>query len=192
MKANVLSFRSNDQSQPIRTAAWIVIVTTASIALSLSFACATPLAAVATLAGVHMKRHEGAWLVLTAWLANQVVGYYVLHYPRTWDSFAWGAAIGIASLLAAFGARWAARTTRSPVLSSLTAFLVAFLFYEGALFAATAVLPSSAAAFSLPVIARIFGINACAATGLAAIHWLAVRIGLQPRRVAEHVALSHG
>jgi hypothetical protein len=86
----------------------------------------------------------------------------------------------------------AARTTRSPVLSSLTAFLVAFLIYEGALFAATAVLPSSAAAFSLPVIARILGINVCAVVGLAAIHWLAVRIGLQPRRFAEHVALSHG
>jgi len=183
MKADVLSFRSNDESQPIRTAAWIVIVTTATIALSVNFACATPLAAVAALAGSHMKRHEGAWLVLTAWLANQLVGYYLLNYPRTWDSFAWGAALG---------ARGAAQTTRSPVLPSLTAFLVAFLIYEGALFAATAVLPSTAAAFSLPVIARILGINACAAVGLAAIHWLAVRIGLQPRRFAEHVALSHG
>jgi len=192
MKADILSFRSNDESQPIRTAAWIVIVITATIALSLSYACATPLAAVAALAGVHMKRHEGTWLVLTAWLANQLVGYYVLHYPRTWDSFAWGAAIGIASLLAALGARRAARRTRSPVLSSLTTFLVAFLIYEGALFAATAVLPSSAEAFSLPVIARILGINVCAVVGLAAIRWLAVKIGLQPHGFAEHIALSHG
>jgi len=66
MKADDLSFFSNDESQPIRTAAWIVIVTAATIAFSLSFACATPLAAVAALAGLHMKRREGAWLVLTA------------------------------------------------------------------------------------------------------------------------------
>jgi hypothetical protein len=192
MKADVLSLRWNNESQPVRTVVCIVIVTTATVLLSLSFSCATLLAAVAAFAGAHMKRREGAWLVLTAWLANQLVGYYLLHYPRTWDSFAWGAAIGIASLLAVLGAKGAAQTTRSPVLSLLVAFLVAFMIYEGALFAATAVLPSSAAAFSLPVIARIFEINACAAVGLAAIHWLAVRIGLQPRSLAQHVALSHG
>jgi hypothetical protein len=192
MKADVLSLRWNNESQPVRTVVWIVIVTTATVLLSLSFSCATLLAAVAAFAGAHMKRREGAWLVLTAWLANQLVGYYLLHYPRTWDSFAWGAAIGIASLLAVLGAKGAAQTTRSPVLSLLVAFLVAFMIYEGALFAATAVLPSSAAAFSLPVIARIFEINAYAAVGLAAIHWLAVRIGLQPRSLAQHVALSHG
>jgi hypothetical protein len=58
--------------------------------------------------------------------------------------------------------------------------------------AASAILAEYENNFSLPVIARILRINACAAAGLAAIHGLAVRIGLQPRKFAEHVVLSHG
>jgi hypothetical protein len=53
------------------------------------------------------------------------------------------------------------------------------VFYEGALFAATAILPSSAAAFSLLVVARILAINAGAFAGLLVIQCLAVWFGLQ-------------
>jgi hypothetical protein len=192
MKVNAPSFRSNNGPQPILTAGWIVVATVVAIAVSLSLACATPLAAVAAVGGARMKPREGLSLVLTAWLANQVVGYGLLHYPRTWDSFAWGDAIGIASLLAALGARGTARMSYSLPLAPVAAFLVAFLIYEGTLLTATALLPSSDAVFSLPVILRIFKINACAVIGLTAIHWLAVKIGPQPRDYPKQVALSHG
>jgi hypothetical protein len=32
------------------------------------------------------------------WLADQIVGYAIHGYPRTPESFAWGAAIGAAAL----------------------------------------------------------------------------------------------
>jgi hypothetical protein len=56
--------------------------------------------------------------------------------------------------------------------------LVAFALYEILLFTATAVLPSGAGAFALPVVGRIFGINLVALAGLLVLHRLAIAIGL--------------
>jgi hypothetical protein len=46
-----------------------------------------------------MRKREAFALTGANWFANQIIGYGCLHYPRTWDSFAWGAAIGIAPFL---------------------------------------------------------------------------------------------
>jgi hypothetical protein len=164
----------------LRTSTWIAIVTASMIAFSFCFACATPLAAVAALAGSRMSLKDGAAVIIAAWLADQLIGYLVLGYPRTWDSFAWGATIGAASLLAGLAAASAARTVRQWWLSPCAALLAAFSVYEGALFAATVVLPSCAGAFSPSVIAHIQAINAGALVGLVAIHWLAASVGLEP------------
>ena len=93
--------------------------------------------------------------------------------------FRLGAAIGVAALLATIAARRAYTLLQHPVASSMVALATAFVIYEGALFAATAILPSSAAAFSLPVVARILAINAGAFAGLLVIQSLAVWFGLQ-------------
>src|SRR3954462_4631533 len=81
-------------------AIWIALVSGSSVLFSLALACATPFAALATVSGLALRRGPALALVGTAWLANQAVGYGLLNYPRTPDSFAWGAAIGIAALAA--------------------------------------------------------------------------------------------
>jgi hypothetical protein len=50
------------------------------------------------------------------------------------------------------------------------AFLAGFVAYEGALFAATAVLPSGEGAFSAAVVANVLLINSLAAIGLICLH----------------------
>jgi hypothetical protein len=192
MQNDFHTMRSAADPLTARTAAWIVILTLASIAFSLALACATPFAALGALAGARMNRREGMALVAASWLANQFVGYFVLAYPRTLASFAWGAAIGVAALLATLGAREAARAVRPPMLSKLVAFVAAFIVYEGVLLAATTVLPSSAAAFSVSVVARIIAVNAGAFVSLLAIHRLAMASGLQGRTTPSRAALSHG
>jgi hypothetical protein len=174
----------------LRTTTWIVVVTASMIAFSFAFACATPLAAVAALAGSRMSRKDGATLIIAAWLASQLIGYLVLGYPRTGDSYAWGATIGVASLLAGLAAASAARTVRQWQLSPCAALIAAFSVYEGALFAATVVLPSCAGAFSPSVIARILAINAGAMVGLVAIHWLAAFVGLEPHAAPQRTLLT--
>ncbi|MER9657689.1 hypothetical protein NKJ26_30315 [Mesorhizobium sp. M0152] len=90
----------HDSSTSARQSVWVVLVVALSIVFSLALACATPFAAIATVAGANMSRRGALLLTSIAWLANQAVGYVFLGYPTTWDSFAWGAAIGIAAALA--------------------------------------------------------------------------------------------
>jgi hypothetical protein len=174
-------FRFDSDTEPTagKDAIWVLIVTLSSIAFSFVFACATPFAALGALAGTRMRRGAGLALIVAAWAANQLIGFLILSYPRTWDSFGWGAAIGVAALLATIAARRAYMLLQHPVASSMVALATAFVIYEGALFAATVILPSSAAAFSLPVVARILVINVGAFAGLLVIQRLAVWFGLQ-------------
>ena len=80
---------------------WNAIIVVSTLLFSLIFACATPFAAMAGLAALHLSRKQGLSVILAAWLINQIIGYGLLDYPQTWDSFAWGAMIALAGLSAA-------------------------------------------------------------------------------------------
>lgn len=161
-----------------RIGLWIAIVAFASVLFSLALACATPFAAIATVAGVNMRLRAALSLTAFAWLANQAIGYLVLGYPTTWDSFAWGAAIGIAAILGVVAVAAIRRGLPNQIVATIAGFLAAFCVYELALYAATAVLPSGDGAFSMAVVLEIFWTNALALIGLFALHRLAVTIGL--------------
>jgi hypothetical protein len=174
---------SNAESAPnsaMKRSLWIALLATGSIGFSFALACATPFAALATLAAINMPRRDLLSLVGVAWLANQAIGYGVLGYPQTLDSFAWGGAIGIAAALAAaIAVAVAARVARLGSAGTIsTAFLAAFAVYELALYAVSFVLPTGAEAFSLPVVWRIFYVNVIALVGLLVLHRLALAAGL--------------
>ena len=168
-----------------RDGIWIALVTGSSILFSLALACATPFAAIATIAGTRMDRRAGMLLIGAAWLANQAVGYLILGYPQTWDSFAWGGVMGIAALLAAVAACEIARRGVGPFVSLAVGFLAAFAVYELALLAAAAALPSGDGAFTLEIIARIFGLNVLALGGLLLLYRAAIAVGLLAARPPE-------
>jgi hypothetical protein len=159
---------------------WIAILAIASIALSSKLSCATPFAALATLAALQMKRTDGALMIGVVWLANQAVGYGFLNYPHEAQSYAWGLAIGVAAL-AAFGAATLAsqQFARSGRMSMTALSLAAaFVVYEVVLFAVTAILPASEAAFALPVVAQIGIVNAVVLPALFGLHYVAVGLGI--------------
>lgn len=166
-----------------RRALWIGLLTASSLLLSLIFACATPFAAFAALAALNMKRTDAFLLTLIVWLANQAVGYGVLHYPQTFDSFAWGAAIGIAALLATAAAVATERylSWSGAVVTMAIAFAAAFAVYELALYATAFVLPSSDSAFLWPVVRDILKVNLLALIGLGLLSSAASAVGLTPR-----------
>jgi hypothetical protein len=163
---------------PVRTSIWVTLVTGSSILFSLALACATPFVALAVISGTKMPWRGALALIGSAWLANQAVGYLMLDYPRSLETFAWGVAIGVAAglALAVTGAirPWA----RSDLAVIASSFIAAFCIYEGALFAATAFLPSSDEAFSPAVVAKILWTNALALAGLLVLHRIVVGIGL--------------
>jgi hypothetical protein len=172
-------------SEPTGTAVWIALVAGSSVLFSLALACATPFAALATIAGARMRARQALALIVVAWLANQAVGYLALGYPRTWDSFAWGAAIGIAAMLAVLPAAVLIRRVAAPI-AIVGGFVGAFVLYEAALFAATAFLPSGPGAFAPPVVWRILWINALALVLLFLLHRvvLGLRV-LSPASIPE-------
>jgi hypothetical protein len=163
--------------------AWIGLVGGASISFSLVFACATPFVAVVTLAALTMSRRDAFIVTAAVWLANQAVGYGVLDYPRTFDSYAWGAAVGVAVLLALLAARAIGEQFewRGPIVSTGIAFLSAFAVYELALCAASFWLSSSDVAFSWATVGYILQVNALGLGGLIVLRLVAASVGLGTR-----------
>lgn len=163
---------SDNTSGPSK-AIWIALVAALSVAGSLAFACATPLAAIAALAGAKMDRYSGFALVCLAWLTNQIVGFTMLGYPQTANSFAWGAAIGAAAVAALLAVKGTAAFLPSGPLGLIASFATAFATYELALVLAGIPLGASTEAFSFEVIARILAVNVILFIGLLALHRLA-------------------
>lgn len=171
------------QRQAERRVAWIALIVGSGIGFSFFFACATPFAALATLAALKVERRDTIAIVGLVWLANQVIGYSVLGYPWTWDSAAWGLAIGASGLLALLAAIALAPTRSAPLAVSLP-FIGAFATYELSLYGAACVLPGGAGAFSAAVVQQIFLVNLAALAGLLAAYQLARATGLLPRQEA--------
>jgi hypothetical protein len=156
---------------------WILLLTAASVFVTLGMACATPFAALAALAALHMSRRDGLALVGIAWLADQAVGYGLLQYPRTAGSVAWGVILGVAAVVA-LPERLRARGLLG---AGAAAFAGAFVAYQAVLVASTATLPSGAEALSLPVVGWVLRVNLLSLAGLLILYRLALWIGLVTR-----------
>jgi hypothetical protein len=184
---------SANENVAVRRAGWIAVLTVASIAGSVVFACATPFAALAALAALYMNRRDAFIVTGVTWLANQAVGYGFLHYPQVWDSFAWGIAIGVGAMIATALAAEADRALRrfGWTLAVPAVFAVAFAGYEITLYAATAVLPSDSSVFSLAVVLYSLKVKVVAFGGLLALQYVGTLTGLAlPQRAAGTASIA--
>jgi len=162
-----------------RRTAWIAVLTAAAILFSFAFACATPFPALAALAALHLRKSDALALTGIAWVANQAIGYGLLGYPQTLDSFAWGGVIGVsafAATAAAFGAESFTRRAGRLVAATVS-FAAAFTVYESALYSATVFLSSMPEAFSVAVVMYILRVNAFAFIALSLVQGLAHSLG---------------
>jgi hypothetical protein len=159
---------------------WLALLVAASAAFSFVFACATPFASFSAAAALTLSRRDALRLTVAVWVANQVLGYAVLKYPWTANSFAWGAALGAAAILTTVAARGVALRLAgcSHGMIKLATLLVAFMVYEGVLFAVAIALLGGTESFTLPIVGRIFSVNAVALVGLYALHRVGVAAGL--------------
>jgi hypothetical protein len=168
---------------------WLGLLVAASVVFSLGLACAVPLAAFAAAAALSLSRRDALLLITLVWLANQLVGFTVLHYPWTASTFAWGVVLGAVAVLATLAGQWiAGRLVDARGALTVTAtFLIAFTVYEGALFAVSATLLGGTEIYTAAIQGRIFAINAAAFVSLVALNHLATSVGLVNRPT---VALS--
>jgi hypothetical protein len=168
---------------------WLGLLVAASVVFSLGLACAAPLAAFAAAAALSLSRRDALLLILLVWLANQLVGFTVLHYPWTASTFAWGVVLGAVAVLATWTSQWIAGrlVDARRAFSVMVTFLIAFAVYEAALFAVSATLLGGTEIYTAAIQGRIFAINAAAFVGLLALNRLATSVGLVNRSA---IALS--
>ena len=142
-------------------ALWIAFMAAASVALSLGFACAAPLAAIGAVSALTLSGRNAVLAAAAAWLANQAAGCLVLGYPLTADSFAWGAVLGFAAIFAMLAARWSAARVAGlfRAATPLAAFAAAFAVYEATLFAAALTFLGGTEDFTAAIIGRVLEIN---------------------------------
>jgi hypothetical protein len=158
---------------------WIASLILASVVFSLGFACAVPLAAFAAVAALTLSRRDAFALVGAVWLANQIAGFAVHHYPVTASTLAWGAGLGAVALLSTLAAQWVKdHLAPSRAVPAIAAFLAAFAVYEGSLFAISLALASGVSDYAPAIVWRIFAINAAAFAALFLVHRLGIFAGL--------------
>lgn len=177
----------SSQSAPVgwRELLWLALLIGASVAFSLGLACATPFAAFGAAAALTSSRRDALILILSVWLANQLVGFTVLSYPWTASTFAWGAALGAAAVFATLACQWALKhlTETARAVSFAATFSIAFVAYEAVLFAVAVALLGGTEGFTGEILGRIFAINAAAFTGLLALNRVGASVGFvtEPR-----------
>jgi hypothetical protein len=173
---------------------WLALTVAASVAFTLGFACAVPLAAFGAVAALTLSRRDALLLIGAVWLANQLVGYAILGYPWTSNSLAWGAILGVAAVPATMAAQRAALHLKGTgrVVASCGAFVVAFGVYEAALFVAAVSAMGGTEDFAPAIVGEILTINAAAFVGLLVLNRLGAIVDLgakpnmRPSEAARH------
>ena len=159
---------------------WIALLTVATILGSFVFACATPFAALGAVAALNMRKRDAFALTGVNFLANQIVGFGFLHYPHDASTIGWGVAIGVGAMVATAAAIGAVQIFRALpwAVTAVATFAVAVGMYELSLYAATAVLPTEADAFSLQTVLYVVQVDGIAFAGLLVLQGLGQMIGL--------------
>jgi hypothetical protein len=167
---------------------WLGLLVATSAALTAVYTCIAPFAAFAVLAATTLSRRDGLILTVMLWLANQAVGFGVLNYPWTAETFAWGIAIGGAALIGTLAGQWTVQRLGSwrALGQTVGAFVSAFALYQLALYALAVPFLGGAGAFAPGIIGQVLAVNAGALVGLIGLSQLvAAAAALRHRRRAQ-------
>ncbi|MBG0811440.1 hypothetical protein IY145_18985 [Methylosinus sp. H3A] len=159
-----------------RNRLWSGSLILAGAFFSLAFACAAPLAGFAAIAALTCSRRGALASTAAIWLANQLVGFAILHYPTDFETLAWGGALGVIALLCCETARLVARVAVGAG-APIAALVASFLVYEGVLFVITRAVGGDVSHYALAGVTRIFAVDACAFFGLWAFGLACAAVG---------------
>lgn len=150
---------------------WLLILMLAAVAVTLALSCVTPFAALAVALAGTVGLGASLRVMVAVWLANQVIGFGLFHFPRTPGAFLIGLAIGAAAVVGTIAA-WVIlnrmRTRPVPVRLGV-ALMVSFAAYELALVAPVAFL-GDLETFHAGIVAELGLINAVSLIGMVALN----------------------
>ena len=152
---------------------WLLILTLAAVGATVALSCVTPFAALAVALAGTVGLRASLRVMITVWLANQIIGFGLFHFPRTPDTFLVGIAIGCAAVVGTIAAWAVLNWMRSrPVLLRLgIALLASFAAYELTLLAAVVFL-GDLETFGPAILAELAVVNAVSLAGMIALNEL--------------------
>ncbi|MET0309503.1 MAG: hypothetical protein ABW023_12425 [Sphingomonas sp.] len=167
---------------------WIGAMVVASTVTTLVLACATPFPALAALAALHVRRAEGVALVIVAWLAAQITGFGLLHYPVDANSIGWALALGIAAIGSLFAADIAAKAMPGAnyVVRLVVAYAVAYIGFKAMVLLGAFALQSGWAAFKPEILTRQFVRYGLILVGLVVFQRLLSLVGVDGNARPAH------
>lgn len=153
---------------------WLAILIGSSLVFSVGFACAAPFEAIGAAAAVNLARRDALLASGVTWLINQCVGYGILGYPWTFNSVAWGIALGAATLLAtaSAGRVYQLKTAIPKGFRVGIAFATAFFVFEAAIYAVALFFLGGRQDFTIGIVSHVFVINAATFVALVVLHSL--------------------
>lgn len=156
---------------------WMLILTLAVVGATVALSCVTPFAALAVALAGTVGLRASLRVMVAVWLANQVIGFGLFHFPRTPDTFLIGSAIGAAAVVGTIAAWLVLNWMRSrPVLLRLGIGLVAsFATYELALLAAVVFL-GDLETFRPAIVAQLGLVNAVSLVGMVLLNEIAAAL----------------
>lgn len=150
---------------------WLLILTLAVVGVTVALSCTTPFAALAVALAGTVGLRDSLRVMIAVWLANQLIGFGLFHFPRTPDTFLIGIAIGGAAVAGTLVAWLVLNHMRSwRVLLRLgVAFLASFAAYEVTLLAAVVFL-GNLATFRPAIIAELGFVNVVSLVSMIALN----------------------
>jgi len=150
---------------------WLLILTLSAVGVTVALSCVTPFAALAVALAGTVGLSASLRVMTVVWLANQVIGFGLFHFPRTVETVVIGIVIGAAAVAGTIAA-WAVlnRMRFSPVLLRLSvALVVSFGIYELALVAPVVFL-GELETFRPAIVAELGLVNAVSLAGIIALN----------------------
>src|ERR1700751_5479142 len=136
---------------------WPAILIGSSLVFSIGFVCAAPFEAIGAAAAVTLARRDALLVSGVTWLLNQSVGYGMLSYPWSFNSIAWGIALGAATLLATVAAcaAYQMKTAIPKAFGFGIAFAAAFLVFEAAIYVIALFFLGGTQDFTIGIVSRV-------------------------------------
>ena len=157
---------------------WLLTLTLAVVGATLALSCVTPFAALAVALAGTVGLRASLRVMITVWLANQVIGFGLFNFPRTPDTFLMGLAIGGAAV-AGTAVAWLVLNQmqrRSVPLRLSVALLVSFTTYELTLLVAVVFL-GDLETFRPAILAELGFVNLVSFAGMIALNEILAALG---------------
>jgi hypothetical protein len=138
--------------------AWLAAFLLTTVLFSMGLTCAVPLVAFGAICALRQSRTAALLFTATLWLATELIGFTLLHFPIGLAAFGWGALVGAALLAATVAASAIARRVPGAVGIAVT-YLGAFGLYEGLLWGVSRAVGGARDAFTVGILTQVFVLN---------------------------------